>query len=467
MHIATPKRRTKVTQSVNFRKISISYFVPKENGKDVQVCSKTFTSITCTQRMRLLRVANAFLATGSQPKERRGGKNAKQLEDIAAMTDLIKEDIMKYKCRESHYSRNKCCRSYLPPELNLKSMHDKFIEKQKRTCGKICSLSKYKSVFYKNFNLGFGNPHEDTCSSCKEFLIKIKNEKVLENKNSIRTVYRLHKLRAKRFFSLLNNYDNEKIYNEDTVIKICFDCQQNQPLPKLSVGEVFYSRQAWLYNLCIMQHKPKQNQTNQTKQDKDDIEFYVWLENQSGRGANEIASALQNYLKKLEAKCLRENKKKLKIELYSDSCSSQNKNFIMLTMLANFMASSKVFNKLSHFFPIRGHSFMPPDRVFGRVEKDYRRRETIISPKEYIEILRKHGQVNEWGKDWFTLDMKTKAKDIVKSNLPFKISQTRIIHFTVVSRNKSKEVEVAVQDTYSASPVTTDVKKKKQIISEI
>lgn len=67
------------------------------------------------------------------------------------------------------------------------------------------------------------------------------------------------------------------------MIKICFDCQQNQPLPKLSVGEVFYSRQALLYNLCIVQHKPNM------KQNKDDIEFYVWLENQSGRGANEIA----------------------------------------------------------------------------------------------------------------------------------------------------------------------------------
>lgn len=40
--------------------------------------------------MRLLHVANAFLATGEQHKERQGGKSVKQLEDIAEMGDLIK-----------------------------------------------------------------------------------------------------------------------------------------------------------------------------------------------------------------------------------------------------------------------------------------------------------------------------------------------------------------------------------------
>lgn len=66
------------------------------------------------------------------------------------------------------------------------------------------------------------------------------------------SVLRLHKLRAEKLFSLLNDTQDE-----DNVIKICFDCQQNQPIPKLNVGEVFYSRQAWLYNCCVMRYKPK------------------------------------------------------------------------------------------------------------------------------------------------------------------------------------------------------------------
>lgn len=104
---------------------------------------------------------------------------------------------------------------------------------------------------------------------------------------------------------------------------------------------------------------------------------------------------------------------------------------------------------------------MPPDRVFGRVEKDYRRREMIVSPKEYYLILRKHGQVNEYDKDWVVYDMKTADKQMIKAKLPFKISQTRIIHYTtVVGSRASKNVELGVQDAYSVAPVTTEIKKK-------
>ena len=85
--------------------------------------------------------------------------------------------------------------------------------------------------------------------------------------------------------------------------------QQNQPIPKLSVGEVFYARQIWLYNLTFVRH-------DQTVQNTDNIFIYTWLETQSGRGSNEVSSALVYYLSKLEkdlitergAKCITEQR---------------------------------------------------------------------------------------------------------------------------------------------------------------
>ena len=50
----------------------------------------------------------------------------------------------------------------------------------------------------------------------------------------------------KYFFKKLNAF-------QESTIKVCFDCQQNQPLPKMSVWEVFYLRQVWLYNLGMVQ----------------------------------------------------------------------------------------------------------------------------------------------------------------------------------------------------------------------
>lgn len=108
-------------------------------------------------------------------------------------------------------------------------MYDRYCVSRVKEGLLACSLSKNKSVFYKHFNLGSGNPRTDTCSSCAKLLLELKSTVDLEQKNNIRTDYRLHKLRAKRFFSILNE-------NNDNELSVCLDCQQNQPWPKLSIG---------------------------------------------------------------------------------------------------------------------------------------------------------------------------------------------------------------------------------------
>lgn len=45
--------------------------------------------------------------------------------------------------------------------------------------------------------------------------------------------------------------------------------------------------------------------------------------------------------------------------------------------------------KIELVFPIPGHSFIPPDRVFGLIEKEIRYMENIITPEEYIDVY--HG----------------------------------------------------------------------------
>lgn len=107
--------------------------------------------------------------------EKLGGRKQEQIDkDIS---EAIKNHIRSYKCRESHYSRSKC-RSYLPPELNVQKMYKAFCDSTNLKC----SLSKYKKIFYQNFNIGFGNPHSDTCFIFKEFLVNIKKTKILKKK---------------------------------------------------------------------------------------------------------------------------------------------------------------------------------------------------------------------------------------------------------------------------------------------
>lgn len=39
-------------------------------------------------------------------------------------------------------------------------------------------------------------------------------------------------------------------------------------------------------------------------------------------------------------------------------------------------------------FPVRGHSFLPADRVFGQVEKLLRKQPTIIHKTDYIDVYK-------------------------------------------------------------------------------
>ena len=48
---------------------------------------------------------------------------------------------------------------------------------------------------------------------------------------------------------------------------------------------------------------------------------------------------------------------------------------------------------------MRGHSFIPPDRVFGQIERDCRKKEIILEPEEYLNIFSQYGTVLKVGQD--------------------------------------------------------------------
>ena len=82
---------------------------------------------------------------------------------------------------------------------------------------------------------------------------------------------------------------------------------------------------------------------------------------------------------------------------------------------------------IEYTFPIRGHSFLPADRVFGRIEQEIRRRDTILLPQEYINILRNHGNVHVYGTNWQCRDYKAAARLHCKFTRSFKISDGRVL----------------------------------------
>ena len=73
--------------------------------------------------------------------------------------------------------------------------------------------------------------------------------------------------------------------------------------------------------------------SNSDHQTAENVDLYTWLETQSGRGPNEVCSALSHFLEQLENKLKVAGKSPKVLKLFSDSCSAQNKNQFVMTLL--------------------------------------------------------------------------------------------------------------------------------------
>lgn len=238
------------------------------------------------------------------------------------ISESIVKHIETFKCKKSHHTRNDTGRSYLPPDMSIRLMWSKWQDERKLSNLPATSFSKYYNIFTNKFNIAFGHPRQDVCSFCTKFKSQIMIEKDNHTKNNIKLELKAHQALSKQFFKLMYNKKENEI--------ICsFDMMQNQPLPKLSVTDIFYSRQAWLYNLTFV--------SNSSEQTTDNVDLYTWLETQSGRGPNEVCSALLHFLIKLEDKFIAAGQSPTILKLFSDSCSAQNKNQFVMALLLYFI----------------------------------------------------------------------------------------------------------------------------------
>lgn len=426
-----PKRHRPRKNANNPRpRLQTTYFVRKKNKQILCVCAQSFSSITGVQRKRLNAISTHFQKKGTLRKENRGGARIKP-KDVDTTNSIIKF-IKNLKCRESHYGRSKSVRLYMGSNLSLKKLWRAWKKSRLDAELPIASYSKFYKIFQEKFNIGFGNPRADVCSFCEAMKNKIKTSTSPGEKVNLIGQYRLHKLRAKKFYQILKE-------DEDGVIKVAFDMQQNQPLPMIRITETFYARQIWLYNLTFVIHDGIQS--------KENVYIYSWTEDQSARGSNEVASALRDFLKHLQDRIYHshnnDNPQPRTLRLFSDAAFSQNKNSTIIGLLLSYVQKSSVFNKIEHFFPIRGHSFMPPDRVFGRIEQVFKKQEKIISPKQYHSILEKHGTLKILMQDWRVLNYKKCSETIFKTKFPFLMREQRVFCY-----EKGKRV-IQVKNTYT------------------
>ena len=433
-----PVQRHRAEAICNERQHSTVYKVQRFDGVDVRICLETFSSIFCVSKRRVQRVAAYLRDKGCCRPELRGGKRVH--DQVRRLRSSIRKHIETFKCVPSHYGRNKTPhRKYLKATLSIRKMwamyNDACLEDPLYAS---CTYQQYRFVFATEYNLGFGSPRTDICTSCENKRQRMKLCLDPAAKLRLATELLIHKREARNFYRLLNG-----AIDESTAV-FAIDMMQNQPLPKLPIGETFYSRQIWQYILGIVRHFG-----SESDQRIDNCYLYTWSEHEAGRGSDAISSALVDFFRQFVSV----NPHITTIRIFSDSCAAQNKNYSLLAVLSALAQELKVVFELN--YPVSGHSFLPADRMFGRLEKVLRRHDTILTPDEYYPLFAGVAVVRVLNQDWSIQCFKDATKLYVKAQQTFKISDMKFI------RVRGGGV-IETSEKYNHPPQTHDLMKVKK-----
>ncbi|CAH1109680.1 unnamed protein product [Psylliodes chrysocephalus] len=289
--------------------------------------------------------------------------------------------------------------------------------------------SFFRALFNTKFNLVFNALQTDVCSRCLELKSRIKNTRDLNQKQELMTESRIHKLKAKAFFDLLKEEKAE-------MLTMSYDCQKNLVVPKIPDQQANYKRHFYMYNFAIVVG------TSKSLLKKDNVFCYTWKETDKGKGSNEIASAIFDRLQKLNLDNVTD------LRLCSYGCRGQNKNLTMITMVCTWLQRAPTHVKsIELVFPVTGHSYIPPDRVFANIEKKIRKKDTIINPQEYLDLFSESGSVQVLGVNWKVYDWQEQVKAHVRatSSLPFKINSCKRV---IITKNTKGNVIVQGEPFY-------------------
>lgn len=113
---------------------------------------------------------------------------------------------------------------------------------------------------------------------------------------------------------------------------------------------------------------------------------YIRPESVGGRGANDIASCLYDFITQ-QLPLLQPSARNL--IMYSDSCPGQNKNSIIVTMLMLALKLSTQLETIEHKFLIPGHTHMEADTDHALIERKKKRTNMDIHlPRYWYQLVR-------------------------------------------------------------------------------
>ncbi|XP_050315421.1 uncharacterized protein LOC126749795 isoform X1 [Anthonomus grandis grandis] len=342
IEICGVKRRRKITQPGIQTNRSYNHFI-KANAINIKICQSAFLTIHGISKERMKWIKK--LSCNNQTSQDQRGKNINVNVVSDRHRDEIKKHISSFSVKMNHYSNKEY--QYLNAKLNLKIMYNLFREKYPNYPIK---YSYYIKFFKENFQLHFGRPQVDVCNTCEDLDLKIKNPLLNVDAKRVAIAEKMvHQRRAKKFYSTLKTA-TEECQQRDDLVAISFDFMQNLQLRGFPTQDKFYLSQLTIGLFCITNLKSQKSF------------FYIYHEGIAFKGPNELCSFILDYIHK------EINENVTELHLFCDNCPGQNKNLCMVKMCMALKSTGR-FDKISQYFPIRGHSFLPCDRAFGTIKR--------------------------------------------------------------------------------------------------
>nr|CAI5836592.1 unnamed protein product [Callosobruchus analis] len=233
-------------------------------------------------------------------------------------------------------------------------------------CVKLSYFRRYVNTYY---NIAFGSPQKDVCSTCLKVPELLKAAADQNEKQRIITEQRVHKLKAKAFYKLLQESGAD-------IEVFSFDCQKNLALPKLPDQACYFSQQLNYYNFTVV------NGRSGGKLDSSRVFSYLWLETDAPKDSNSIASAVYHCLKNFHFKGSIQT-----VRLFADGCGGQNKNGTMMAMLSSWLLND--------------------------APKSLKKKSMIINPEEYDEVIGTWSTIRKID-EWCILDWRNESKSHLK-----------------------------------------------------
>uniref|UniRef100_A0A1X7T8T3 Uncharacterized protein n=1 Tax=Amphimedon queenslandica TaxID=400682 RepID=A0A1X7T8T3_AMPQE len=156
--------------------------------------------------------------------------------------ELVCKHIKTFPTRNSHYSRkDNHGRTYLSPELSIARLYKNFLQihdpeylsldeanLQKKISHQpletirkpLVSEHFYHDVFVSEFNIYFGYPRTDTCSTCDGLSVKIASESDISKKQELKEELEAHKTLAQEGYDAFR-FDQQ--FARDSWSKVQFD----------------------------------------------------------------------------------------------------------------------------------------------------------------------------------------------------------------------------------------------------